>query len=67
MSRPQKKPLGICSKREIRVHSMHVCDWYNPSRKGKYKVCCRNCSYFTHPKDIPDPKTSPDNSKVQDE
>lgn len=51
MSRSQKRS-GHCAKRNIQVNLLHVCDWYEPKRKGKYKVCCRNCVHFTN-KEVP--------------
>jgi hypothetical protein len=47
MARQQSKCLGDCAKREIRVEDSRLCDYFEPKRKQRYKVCCRNCKHFT--------------------
>jgi len=43
-----KTPLavGSCGKRTIEVEENRLCDWFEPNRKTRYRVCCRNCKYF---------------------
>ncbi len=45
MSRPLIA-AGDCEKRVIVVEENRMCDWFEPKRKTRYRVCCRNCKYF---------------------
>jgi len=44
MAKPKK--IGQCAKRLIVVQENELCDWFEVKRKGRYKVCCRNCKHF---------------------
>ena len=37
---------GYCSKFKKQVAPEQLCDYFRVKRRGKYKVCCRNCSHF---------------------
>lgn len=43
--------LGSCSKRStkecsVKVDSNSLCDFFEPTKKNKYDMCCRDCKYF---------------------
>ena len=46
MARPQKTCSGDCEKRGIQTDDNLMCDWFDPKRKGRYRVICRNCKFF---------------------
>lgn len=60
MAKSKKSAEGICSKRSLTVRATHTCDWYKPKKRGRYKVCCRNCAHFSSKGKKDDkPATSP--------
>jgi len=40
------KMNGTCLTRKLPVAGFQVCDFFELKRRGRYKVCCRNCTHF---------------------
>ncbi len=41
------KHSGNCAKRDMPVLHNNLCDLYAAKRIGKFKVCCRNCNFYS--------------------
>jgi len=54
MNKPKttEKPCGyrIVNGEPVLVNESNLCDYFEPKRKTRYRACCRNCNYFTKPK-----------------